>query len=60
MKNGFGIDETVFDGDATVGDKIAADDITSVLCREWTVATTRLRHKGEVKAVMQFEKGKVY
>ena len=60
MKNGSGIDETVFDGDATVGDKIAADDITSVLCREWTVATTRLRHKGEVKAVMQFEKGKVY
>lgn len=49
-----------FEGEASVGEKIAADDVTKELCREWTIATTRLRHTDGVSAVMQFEKGKEY
>ena len=49
-----------FEGEASVGEKIAADDVTKELCREWTIATTRLCHKDGVSAVMQFEKGMEY
>ena len=52
--------EDEFAGEVPVSEKIAADNATAEICREWTVATTRLIHKGEVKGVMQFEKGKVY
>lgn len=52
--------EAEFDGEVPLGEKIAADQATADICREWTVATTRLTHKGEVKGVMQFERGKVY
>lgn len=52
--------EDEFDGEVPVSEKIAADNATVEICREWTVATTRLTHKGEVKGVMQFEKDKVY
>ena len=41
--------------DAEVVDKLASDAITDKLCREWKVATTRLRHKDGVTAVKQFE-----
>lgn len=60
LKSGSGIESTVFDGEASVGEKAAPDDVTTVLCREWTVATTRLRHKGDVTAAIQFEKDMEY
>lgn len=44
-----------FDGQASIGEKIASDEITTTLCREWTIATTRLRHKNGVTAVKQFD-----
>ncbi|MBO4430771.1 MAG: hypothetical protein J5790_05465 [Bacteroidaceae bacterium] len=52
--------EEEFEGEVSVAEKIAADEATAAICREWTVATTRLTHKGGVKGVMQFERGKVY
>ncbi|MBR1667369.1 MAG: hypothetical protein IJ693_03700 [Bacteroidaceae bacterium] len=54
MKNGAEIDATEFEAD--VVEKIASDDVTTALCREWTVATTRLRHKGSVTGIKQFER----
>ena len=54
------LDASEFEGEASVGEKIPADDVTKELCREWTIATTRLRHSDGVSAVMQFEKGKEY
>ncbi|MBQ6964866.1 MAG: hypothetical protein IJP82_04145 [Bacteroidaceae bacterium] len=41
--------------EAGIAQKVAADEATKTLCREWTVATTRLRHKNGVTAVKQFE-----
>ena len=49
-------ESTVYEGEADVAEKIASDEITNILCREWTIATTRLRHKGGVTGVKQFEK----
>ena len=49
-------EDTVYEGEADVAQKIASDEITNILCREWTIATTRLRHKGGVTGVKQFEK----
>ena len=60
LKSGAETEETVFDGDASVGEKVEADAATTAICREWIVATTRLSHKGDVKAAMQFEKGVQY
>ena len=59
MKRGSEI-EAEYEGTVPVAEKIAADEATAQICREWTIATTRLTHKGEVKGVMQFERGKVY
>ena len=55
LKSGSDIEATEYEGEASIGQKVAADEITSNLCREWTVATTRLRHKDGVTAVKQFE-----
>lgn len=60
LMSGAETEEIVFDGDATVGDTENADALTTAICREWTVATTRLSHRGDVKAAMQFEKGVQY
>ena len=47
--------EDEFEDEAEVVEKISAGEITEVLCREWKVASARLRHKGSVTGVKQFE-----
>ena len=49
------IDATIFEGEVSVRQKVAADEVTTVLCREWTVASTRLRHTNGVIAAKHFE-----
>lgn len=41
--------------DAVIAEKVATDAISTKLCREWTVVSTRLRHKDGVTAVKQFD-----
>ena len=55
MKSGSEIEETVFEGEASIGEKVPVDEITATLCREWTVSSTRLRHHDGVTAVKHFE-----
>lgn len=44
-----------FNGAATIRENMATDEITTTLCREWVVTTSRLRHRSGVTAVKQFE-----
>ena len=44
-----------FEGDAEVKEKVASDDVTKKLCREWKVVSTRIRHHDGVTAVKQFD-----
>ena len=55
LKSGSETDNEVYEGVAEISQKVASDDVTATLCREWTVATTRLRHKGSVTGIRQFD-----
>lgn len=55
MMNGSEIEtlEKVFDAEDV--EKMASNDITQKLCRDWQVVSTRLRHKDGVTAVRHFD-----
>ena len=55
LKTASELEDLVFEGEVSIGEKVAADEATTVLCREWTIASTRLRHTGEVTAAKHFE-----
>ena len=47
------MDDQEFEAD--VKEKVASDEVSAKLCREWVVVSTRLRHKDGVTAVRHFE-----
>lgn len=47
------MDDQEFEAD--VKEKVASDEVSAKLCREWVVVNTRLRHKDGVTAVRHFE-----
>ena len=60
LMSGSEMEEFAKEFEAEEVEKLASDDITSRLCREWTVVTTRIRHhsgeKEKVDATKVFER----
>ncbi len=55
MKSGSEVDNVEYNGQAEVVEKVASDEITGKLCREWVISSTRLRHRGGVIAGKHFD-----